>query len=263
MVRAGLLGIYGRENPGARHLAPGLLRAVRWRARVAFVVYLWPVTCSNATCWIRGIVTEEGQPVPGAPRLPLRAIATTSRRRSQAHSRGEAWTLSRQRTVTRFFRLKLSRAARRRVYTIGRLCSFPCCLLFWEVREECLCRGFSKRSGRKAFTGKRGQGANAACPAGVCGWALGGRLASQTSALGTPGTAFCMRASLPAESRLSFVLAAPCLASVCLSSDSLATCLHLREIYRSHQGDVCGWKRLAPCPGDRALARVPSHLAGR
>lgn len=125
MVRAGLLGIYGRENPGARHLAPGLLRAVRWRARVAFVVYLWPVTCSNATCWIRGIVTEEGQPVPGAPRLPLRAIATTSRRRSQAHSRGEAWTLSRQRTVTRFFRLKLSRAARRRVYTIGRLCSFP------------------------------------------------------------------------------------------------------------------------------------------
>lgn len=192
------------------------------------------MTCSNATCWIRGIVADEGSACPWhSLALPLRVTTTTVRSR-------EAWTLSRQQPVTRFFRLKLSRAAHRRIYTIGRLCNCPCCLLFWEVQEECLCRGFSKWSGRKAFTGERGQGANAACPAGACGQALGGQLASQTSALGTPGTAFCMRTSLPAESRLSFVLPAPCLASVCLSSDLLATCLRLRGIYRSHRGMCAG-----------------------
>lgn len=145
-----------------------------WRPGT-FVVCLWPVTCSHKMCWSRGIMMRKAQPVLGTPRLS-----------SCEKNPGEAWTLSRQQMVTRFFRLKLSRAIHRRIYTMGRLRNCPACLLFWEVRKECLCRGFGKwRGPREAFTGKRGQRANTACPAGVCGWTLGGQLASQASALGT------------------------------------------------------------------------------
>lgn len=159
-----------------------------WRPGT-FVVCLWPVTCSHKMCWSRGIMMRKAQPVLGTPRLS-----------SCEKSPGEAWTLSRQQMVTRFFRLKLSRAVHRRIYTMGRLRNCPRLLVILGSAEGMFMRRFRKmeRTTRGLHWKTRTESQHGLSCRRLwmdTGWAA--RFPSQCP--GYPDTRFCMRTFLRRE----------------------------------------------------------------